>query len=306
MVDEYELDPTLLTSYLCQAYLPPLILDESLPPIEHFARAWPRIEELDMDFTRLIRQVTEIPLQALQNAVRLYYMGFENRLRVDWENNRLTMPCPGITVLSKIAMARLSVSCELDFLTALEHFILGTAAEAVRTIERRPFDEDELKFNLIRVSSARSTKKLWTVFSFGPQIRPTGILRPGIVILVIPPWLLGIGDLKEFSSRRVQFNPNELDREPPGTTAWSNATKLWAMLYDTCRVSAYRWFVVTTYQHWVFGTWSVEWSGAELTAPVPFDRTRGMSIVEMLTFWVECSRDMCKYWRISADAPRHD
>ena len=28
-------------------------------------------------------------------------------------------------------------------------------------------------------------------------------------------------------------------------------------VYDSCRVSGYRWFVVTTYQYWVFGTFSL-------------------------------------------------
>ena len=101
-------------------------------------------------------------------------MGFENRLRIDWENTRLTLPCPGITVLGPSAVARLSVCCEHDFLAALEHFVLGTAAEAVRTIERRQFDEDELEFERVLVSSARNAKKLWTLHTFGPQVPVSG------------------------------------------------------------------------------------------------------------------------------------
>ncbi|KAH9896575.1 hypothetical protein C8Q73DRAFT_788923 [Cubamyces lactineus] len=301
MSDEYEHDPTLLTNYLCQAYLPPLVLDSNLPAAPQYAQPWPRIDELDMDRPRLVRLVSEIPLAALQNAIRLYYAGFENRLRIDWENTRLTLPCPGVTVLGPSAVARLSVCCEHDFLAALEHFVLGTAAEAVRTVERRQFDEDELEFQRVLVSSARNAKKLWTLHTFGPQAPPTGLTRPGIVVVSIPPWKLGLGNLHEFSCRRM-FLPGELDREYPSNTVWSNDTKLWAMVYDSCRVSGYRWFVVTTYQYWVFGTFSLDWSGAEATPPVPFDRTRGMSIVEMLTFWIECSRDKTKYWHISANA----
>ncbi|KAI0635457.1 hypothetical protein C8Q77DRAFT_1217273 [Trametes polyzona] len=295
-----------LTSYLCQAYLPPLILSEALPQIDQFANPWPHIEELNLDgYQRLIRIVSEIPLPALQNAIRIYYQGVGNRLKVHWENTRLTLPCPGVTVLGPTAMARLLVENEDDFQAALEHLILGTTAEALRTVEHRQFDEDELKFNKINVSSARNARPLWTVYVFGPQVPPTSILRPGVVILAIPPWMLGVGDLREFSSRRV-FDQGDLDREPPGTTAWSNATKLWAMLYDSCRVSGYRWFVITTYQQWVFGTWSEDWSGAEVTEPVPFDRTRGMTIVEMLTFWIECAREKTIFWQIAADAPYAD
>ena len=71
MSDEYEHDPTLLTNYLCQAYLPPLVLDSNLPAVPQYAPPWQRIEELDMDRPRLLRLVSEIPLAALQNAIRL-------------------------------------------------------------------------------------------------------------------------------------------------------------------------------------------------------------------------------------------
>ncbi|OSD07727.1 hypothetical protein PYCCODRAFT_1455819 [Trametes coccinea BRFM310] len=303
MEDECMVDPTVLTSYLRQAYLPPLNLDESLPPVQYFAAAWPPIEELYMDQQRLIRRVLAIPILALQNAVRLYYTGFEKRLRVDWANTRLTLPCPGVTMLTKQGFAIQTIKCEMGFLGALEFFVLSTAAEAVRTIEKRQFDEDELKFVRLRVTSVRSTKRLWTVYSFGPQHAPTSPLRPGIAIIAIPPWLMGLGDMQEFSSRRV-FAENELDREIPGNPPWTNAMKTWAMLYDSCRVSGYRWFVVTSYQYWIFGTWSAEWSGAQVTEPVPFDKTVGMTIVEMLAFWIECARGKCSWWRIAADAPQ--
>ncbi|KAI0674050.1 hypothetical protein C8Q78DRAFT_1067214 [Trametes maxima] len=305
MGEEIDNDATSLTNYLCQAYLPRLMLDETLPPEENFATAWDRMEELNMDSTRLIRQVSEIPLLALQNAVRLYFMGFQNRLHVDWANTRLKLPSPGMTILTNAAISRLGIESESDFLAALEHFPLDTAAEALRTVEGRPFDEDELKFSRLKASSARSTKKLWSIYTFGPHVLPTGVWRPGVVILALPPWQLGIGDLHEFASRRV-FTHGELDREPAGTTAWSNATKLWAMLYDTSRVSGYRWFVITTYNSWVFGTWSLDWSAAEVTRPIPFDRTRGMSIVELLTFWIECARDKTRFWHVATNAPPDD
>ncbi|KAI0827205.1 hypothetical protein BC628DRAFT_1409964 [Trametes gibbosa] len=308
--------PNSLTNYLSQAYLPALIFDEDLPKVRHAAPQWPPIQELDMDRPRLVRIVSEIPLLALQNAIQLCpltlaltshatdYASFESRLKVDWKNTRLTLPSPGMTVLNRSTMSHLVVNGEVDFLAALEYLILGTTAEAVRTIERRPFDEDELSFSRICVSSARNTRRLWTVYTFGPQTPPTNIVRPGIAILALPPWMLGAGDLQEFSSRR-KFQRNELEKEPQAPSKpWSNATKVWAMVYDSCRVSGYRWFVVTTYDKWVFGTWSLEWSGADVTEPIPFDRTRGMSVVQILTFWLECARNKSRYWRISADVPR--
>lgn len=97
------------------------------------------------------------------------YAAFEKRLKVDWKNTHLTLPSPGMTVLDRSKMSHLVVNDETGFLAALEYLILDTSAEALRTIERRQFDEDELAFTRICVSSARDTRRLWTVYSFGPQ-----------------------------------------------------------------------------------------------------------------------------------------
>ncbi|OJT03169.1 hypothetical protein TRAPUB_6276 [Trametes pubescens] len=223
---------TSLTSYLSQAYLPRLIIDEDFPQVDDCAKPWPRIQELDIiaNNVRQCRKVTKIPLEALQTAVRTYYAGFDNRLRVDWANTRLTLPCPGITVLSRSDMSHLVIQGPLDFLEALHRLILGTAAEAVRTIERCPFDEDTLKFMRIPVHGAQGPKRLlWWVHTFGPQDPPTSmLLRPGIAVLSFTPWELGPGDLKEFSSR-TEFAPNDLQRDNVVGKPWSNATKIWAM-----------------------------------------------------------------------------
>ncbi|KAL1939266.1 hypothetical protein VTO73DRAFT_10069 [Trametes versicolor] len=301
---------TSLTNYLSQAYLPPLIIDEELPQNAGSANPWPRIHELDIieNNVRLCQVVTKIPLEVLQHAVRSYYAGFDNRLRVDWANTRLTLPCPGVTVMSRRDMSHLFIQNSHDFLEALDRFILGTTAEALRTIEGCPFDEDTLKFVRIPVHGAvhgavDKKRLLWWVHTFGPQDRPTSILRPGIAVLSFTPWELGVNDLKEFSAR-AQFAPNEFQRDNVVGKPWSNALKAWAMAYDSCRVSGYRWFVITTYDQWVFGTWSLDWTGAEVTDPVPFDKTHGMSVIEMLTFWMECGRQKTMLWQISADMPR--
>ncbi|KAI0353313.1 hypothetical protein OH77DRAFT_1522520 [Trametes cingulata] len=303
MADPTVADPHSLTNYLSQAYLPPLILDVDLPQVEHHAPAWPRIPELDTNYTRYIRAIRSIPLNNLQDAVRTYFAGFGRRLRIDWNNTPLALPSPGLVVLSSFAMARLVINNQDDFLDALEYFVLNTAIEAVRAIERPP-QEHLHDFKCIRIDSAQQPRNLWTVYTIGPFIPPIGHKRPGIAILTIPPWEIGVGDLRDFALRD-RYGDQELDRdEPNGPNRWSNADKVWAMLYDSCRVSGYRWFVVTNYKYWVFGTFSRRWTGAEVTEPLPFDKTQGMTIIELLTFWFECARNQSRCWQISADAPK--
>lgn len=61
-----------LTAYLAQASLPPLVLKDTLPPVQHLSSLWPRMHELfyDEPHTRVVRKVTIIPLLELQNALR--------------------------------------------------------------------------------------------------------------------------------------------------------------------------------------------------------------------------------------------
>lgn len=72
--------------------------------------------------------------------------------------------------MSRRDMSHLFIQGPHDFLEALDRFILGTTAEALRTIEGCPFDEDVLKFVRIPVHGARDkTRLLWWVHTFGPQ-----------------------------------------------------------------------------------------------------------------------------------------
>ncbi|KAI0368551.1 hypothetical protein BV20DRAFT_1053953 [Pilatotrama ljubarskyi] len=293
-------DPRSLTNYLSQAYLPPLILDIDLPQVEQYAPAWPRIPELDTPYTRYIQRIRPIPLGKLQDAVRTYFAGFGRRFRIDWDNAPPALPCPGIVTLGSFAMGRLVINNESDFYAALEFFVLDTAAEIVRTIERPP-SEHLHHFRCVHIDSARHHKEVWRVYSIGPFIPPVGHLRPGMVVLAIPPWELGLGDLGDFTYTH-RYGERQLDKDI-GPRHWSNSDKVWAMLYDSCRVSGYRWFAVTNYKYWVFGTFSLRWNAAEVTEPLPFDLTRDMTIIEMLTFWLECSRNQSKCWEFAVDAP---
>lgn len=89
--------------------------------------------------------------------------------------------------------------------------------------------------------------------------------------------------------------------------------------YDVCKNFGFKWFVVTTYSHWVFGTWSSstcwpsplvlqarysyllpDWTAAEVTAVLPFDKTQGVTLVEMLVFWTQSGREKVRYWHTPA------
>ncbi|TFK85416.1 hypothetical protein K466DRAFT_664504 [Polyporus arcularius HHB13444] len=294
-----------LTAYLSQAYLFPLFTQETVPPVRQHAPRWPVMEELNCTAkeTRELREVTEMPLLAVENAVRTYFIGFEEKLKTEWPNPNLALPCPETKVLGNPALRRLLVNKEHDFLDALQYFMLKTAAEAVRTIEKQPFDEDELTFIRLRAQGAVTSRKICTLWIFGSPVGLPRVVTQGVVVLSLPPWEFGSGDFQQFARAR-KFTRGDLDREAPEGPKWSNADKLWALTYDTCKTFGYKWFVVTTYNHWVFGTWSPEWTAAEVTPVLPFDKTRCVTLVELLVFWTQSGRGRVRYWQTAADVRR--
>ncbi|KAI0718431.1 hypothetical protein C8T65DRAFT_85210 [Cerioporus squamosus] len=298
-------DSNSLTAYLSQAYLFPLFTQDNVPPVQQHAPHWPVMEELNCTAkeTREIMEVTEMPLLAVENAVRTYFMGFEDKLKIEWTNSSLAMPCPEIKVLGNDALNRLVVANEHDFMEAVQYFMLNTAAEAVRTIEKQLFDEDELTFIRLRVQGTVTSRKICTLWIFGSPVGLPRVVSQGVVVLSLPPWMFGSGDFQQFARPR-KFRRGELDREAPEGAIWNNADKLWALTYDTCKTFGFKWFVVTTYNHWVFGTWSPKWTAAEVTPVLPFDKTRCVTLVELLVFWTQSGRERVRYWQTAADVRR--
>lgn len=100
---------------------------------------------------------------------RTDFYGFEDT-KIEWENSALTLPSVGTVALGDGAQRRLAVAHEHDVHKALQYFILGTTAEAIRTIEGRPFDDDVLKFVRYRIESATSSAKMATFYTFGEPV----------------------------------------------------------------------------------------------------------------------------------------
>ncbi|KAJ7172503.1 hypothetical protein C8R46DRAFT_1161910 [Mycena filopes] len=107
--------------------------------------------------------------------------------------------------------------------------------------------------------------------------------RKSIVVAFQPPWILSEQDIKEFSECRSfppfrapgNAFPKELD----------SRERLWAKLWDACVSKKTPWFVLTSYNHWVFGVFSAGWTAAFVSGVQAFD-TVSPTITEWLTFWV--------------------
>ncbi|KAL0946926.1 hypothetical protein HGRIS_013087 [Hohenbuehelia grisea] len=110
-----------------------------------------------------------------------------------------------------------------------------------------------------------------------------------VLIAYQPPWVLSRQDMKEFASSKA-MPPFRAEGHFYPTPLQSNE-RLWAKIWDTCVEKDTRWFVVTTYQQWVFGVFTKGWTTAYVTSPYECDEY-GPTILEFLTYWVACAMQL--------------
>ncbi|KAJ7728895.1 hypothetical protein B0H16DRAFT_1330661 [Mycena metata] len=129
------------------------------------------------------------------------------------------------------------------------------------------------------------------VWSYSGTKKPTvftplgNIARYPLVIAFQPPWILSTQDMLEFSECR------EFPRfEPSNARSYALEAKerLWAKVWDTCVARKTRWFVLTSYTHWVLGVFSEGWTIGFVSNVYGFD-TRDATILELLAFWIACA-----------------
>ncbi|KAI0721677.1 hypothetical protein C8T65DRAFT_825758 [Cerioporus squamosus] len=104
-------------------------------------------------------------------------------------------------------------------------------------------------------------------------------VEPSIAIIVLPPWAMSPTDLDYFLSC-ADF-PSDQQRDDYGLSA---SQALWARIWDSCHTTRSRFFVFTTYEVWVFGVFSLDWTRAWTSEIVSQDST-GPTVIECLFYW---------------------
>ncbi|KAI9566451.1 hypothetical protein HD554DRAFT_1113745 [Boletus coccyginus] len=107
-----------------------------------------------------------------------------------------------------------------------------------------------------------------------------------LCLFLMPPWVLSAKDLQEFA--RGQSFPDRTSSESLEDKAQSTLRGmewLWSKVWDTCIHRNCRWFIVTTYTHWVFGVFSAGWTVSFVSPPYAFD-SHTPTILEILVFWL--------------------
>ncbi|KAG8914549.1 hypothetical protein FRC01_004011 [Tulasnella sp. 417] len=69
---------------------------------------------------------------------------------------------------------------------------------------------------------------------------------------------------------------------------FSEEEKVWAQLYDYCHGQGHHYFILTTYDHWVFGVFSLNFTSAQVSDVIPYSHTEP-TVLECITYWVQSS-----------------
>ncbi|KAG8985842.1 hypothetical protein FRB90_004408, partial [Tulasnella sp. 427] len=72
---------------------------------------------------------------------------------------------------------------------------------------------------------------------------------------------------------------------------------LMAQTYDYCVRQGHHWFIVTTYERWVFGVFSLDYSSAEVTDVLEYNCAEP-TILECILFWTQSSMYVPGLWEI--------
>ncbi|KZT44301.1 hypothetical protein SISSUDRAFT_1339 [Sistotremastrum suecicum HHB10207 ss-3] len=128
---------------------------------------------------------------------------------------------------------------------------------------------------------------LWnTMFWRRGESAPTPSCRKSAVAMVIitqPPWVLSPRDMEVFTKRRrVGVKMEGLQ----GRYSLKSNDKVWAKLWDTCSHAECPFFVVTSYEEWVFGVFTEGWTRAVVSEPIKYDSTKP-TVVQTLCYWMQ-------------------
>ncbi|KAJ7709933.1 hypothetical protein B0H17DRAFT_1191069 [Mycena rosella] len=127
---------------------------------------------------------------------------------------------------------------------------------------------------------------MWTLSPLDEQMPPARLAEIGhksVVVAFQPPWILSEQDIREFSQCR-SFPPFRV----PGNafpTLLESKERLWAKIWDACVARNTPWFVLTSYNQWVFGAFSAGWTAAFVTGVCDYN-AYSPTVIEWLTFWV--------------------
>ncbi|KAG8892230.1 hypothetical protein FRB99_002860, partial [Tulasnella sp. 403] len=234
---------------------------------------------------RNLRDITKIPTELFTSLVKKYS---EERLPTSLETQAagescddpdktaefLSLPCPGFCV-PEAREKRKQVENESHI-----HNMVETDLETVsRILHVCNSDTRDWLFETPggKGNGTRRSDIVWVQKNSGIRVDSR------MVIEVKKPWVLTETEAFQFSS--LERLPNEAE-VVQRMQDYNSVEQMWAQVYDYCYNRNNWFFVLTSYDYWIFGVFSLDWGTAFITDPFPYDSTEP-TILECLLYWTE-------------------
>ncbi|KAF5365751.1 hypothetical protein D9758_003303 [Tetrapyrgos nigripes] len=129
------------------------------------------------------------------------------------------------------------------------------------------------------------------------------IERASVVVAFQPPWILSPQDIKEFARCR-SFPAYRAPGNAFAIEDLRSEERAWAKLWDICVTKKTPWFVLTSYNQWVFGMFTQGWTAAFVTKVYEYNSFEP-TIVELLTFWIASAMGISTFQCPKVPEPVH-
>ncbi|EIN07414.1 hypothetical protein PUNSTDRAFT_144900 [Punctularia strigosozonata HHB-11173 SS5] len=116
-----------------------------------------------------------------------------------------------------------------------------------------------------------------------------GHIRGNLVVAIQPSWIVSDCDLNDFVGCKTfplkKLTPEDKRGAPVAARRLRSNRRLWAKLWDTCYRYRSRFFVLSTYEGWVFGSFSIGWTTGFVSPVKTFD-VHAPTILHCLIYWL--------------------
>ncbi|KAJ7057040.1 hypothetical protein C8F01DRAFT_341600 [Mycena amicta] len=290
-----------LRGYLRQAILPPMKNDATAPPmpppghkshLNHLSvrpQTWRRLESI---YSFSAFSMADAVVRWIDTYIPNTSLGVEDCDSATGE--KLTIPCPPVFSVPFHDERR---PTNLRRVTPwIDNLPLMTVQRIIHLLypETRGWSFD-LKDGEERDSTIFQ-HFMWT-YTKGtiPDDQLGQIGRRSIVVAFQPPWVLSTADIYEFA--KCRSFPPYLGAGHAFPTELASHERSWAKIWDTCVSNHTPWFVLTSYNHWVFGVFSAAWTAAFVSEVCEFN-SHSPTIVQWLIFWVASAMRLEGWQRI--------
>ncbi|KAG8918926.1 hypothetical protein FRC01_001578 [Tulasnella sp. 417] len=114
-----------------------------------------------------------------------------------------------------------------------------------------------------------------------------------LIVEAKAPWTMPLSGLRKFVDLKKLPTLAELQNmqrggKPKEKVKFSDEENAWAQIYDYCHGQGRHYFVLTTYEYWVFGVFSLNFTSAQVSDIIPYSHTEP-TVLECITYWVQSS-----------------